>query len=318
MNNKCKPQNENAKPGSFNACNVQVSLSDSGGMALIITLVILTLLTALVVEFAYGVYINTNALNNWQESQRLSLTARSALRLASGVISGNIDNYSYTHPDLLKDYNGRALALSRDIATVYIEDESAKFNLNSLVYPNGMLNKSAYDSFVRLLTDLRLDPDIAPRVADWIDPDAEEKTAGSELKAKNGYLDSVDELLLVRGIDRASYDRVAPYVTIYGNGLVNVNCADVPVLMSLSESIDKETAERIVSYRENTPFERPENILKVAGLETAGASLMGRITVKGTVFHITSVAQAGPIKRVIESVLEISGRAGIVKYWREI
>ncbi len=293
-------------------------IAGSEGMALILTLMVLTLLTAMVVEFAYGVYINTNALYNWKESQRLSLTAKSALRLAGRAISDNLNRYSYTHPVLLKDYNGRAFPVFQDTATVNIEDESAKFNVNSLVFPNGMLNEIAYASFVRLLTNLQLDPDIAKRVADWIDPDSVERIAGSELKAKNGYLDSVDELLLIRGIDRASYDRLAPYVTIYGNGLINVNCADVPVLMSLSESIDKETAERLVRYREDMPFERAEAILKVAGLETAGTALMGHITVKGTVFHITSVAQAGSIKRVIEGVLEMSGSTPVVKYWREI
>src|SRR5512139_1596351 len=46
-------------------------IADQSGMALVLVLMIVALITAMVVEFAYGVYVNTNALNNWQTSQKL-------------------------------------------------------------------------------------------------------------------------------------------------------------------------------------------------------------------------------------------------------
>ena len=62
---------------------------DNRGMALVITLLVVALLTAVVVEFAYGVYISTNALHNWQAAQRLSLAAKSATRLGARLITEN-------------------------------------------------------------------------------------------------------------------------------------------------------------------------------------------------------------------------------------
>ena len=68
-----------------------------------------------------------------------------------------------------------------------------------------------------MLKALNLKADIADRIVDWIDPDAEPRLRDSENSAKNGYLDSIDELLLIPGIDRESYERLVPYVTIYGS-----------------------------------------------------------------------------------------------------
>jgi hypothetical protein len=51
-----------------------VSETSESGMALVMTLMILALITSLVVEFAYGVYTTTAALQNWKDSQRLSLS----------------------------------------------------------------------------------------------------------------------------------------------------------------------------------------------------------------------------------------------------
>ncbi len=42
-----------------------------------------------------------------------------------------------------------------------------------------------------------------------------------------------DELLLVKGVDRKTFDALAPYVTVYGDGRVNINTASRKVLLSL-------------------------------------------------------------------------------------
>lgn len=293
-------------------------LLNSKGMALILTLMILAVITAMVVEFAYGVYINTSALHNWQDSQRISFIAKSAVNIAAETIYEKNSQSTYTSPGVLdipfdnpeKDAEGKLL--------VRIEDESAKFNVNSLVDPSGLLNEKAYRSFLRLLNALELSPDLADRIADWINPDSEPRLHDSEEKVKNGYLDSIDELLLIRGMAGKSYERLMPYVTIYGNGLININGAEVPVLLSLSDAIDRDMAERIVKYRNATPFEQIQDIMKIAGFEMVGVSLMGSITVKGGFFHIIATATSGGTKRIIESTLEVSRGRPIVRHWREM
>lgn len=286
------------------------------GIALVVTLLALVLITAMVVEFSYGVYTGTNNLYNWRDSQRLSLMAKSGVNVSARFLSDMLNKYDYSYPGSIElpvenpfeDFDG--------VISVRIEDETSKFNVNSIVYPNGLLNESAYNSFKRLLKVLSIGDKMADRVADWIDRDSEVRLADSETGAKNSAFISVDEVLLVNGINRKEYDKLLPYITVYGDGLININGAEAPVLMSMSESITEELANRIIQYRRNTPFEKENHIFKVAGFETAiGQSLMGRITVKGTNFYIKSMATSGGVKRIIETVLD-TGKEKI-EYWEE-
>jgi general secretion pathway protein K len=285
-------------------------------MALVITLLVVAILTAVVVEFAYGVYVSTNALHNWQTAQRLSLAAKSATRLGARLITENTALYPYTYPGHMEIAQKIPFGEIDGTMLLRIEDENSKFNLNSLIYQNRTLNTNAYDSFLRMLRALGLNKDIADRIADWIDPDTEPRLRDSENSVKNGYLDSIDELLLIPGIDRESYDKLLPYITIYGSGLININGAAVPVLMSLSDNMSMDNAEKVLRYRDATPFADVSDINKVQGFDKLGIPL-AYITVKGTAFHLLTTAQTGNIKRVIESVIDISGSSRVVRYWKE-
>lgn len=300
-------------------------LRSEKGMALVITLMILVIITAIVTEFSYGIYTATSSLYNWKGSQRLSYVARSGITLATKTISGMQNTYSYTYPDrieipvenILEGYGGSLI--------VRVEDENSRFNLNSIVYENGTLNTDAYNSFKRLLKHLGLKEDIADRVADWIDRDHQPRLQESEDNAKNAHMDSKDELLYVKGIDYQTYEKLLPYVTVYGidrtdADLININTAPIPVIMSLNDAITKELAERIVHYRDIEPFKKISDVVKVAGFEgSLGQSLMSKIAVKTSNFKITATAEENKIKRVIESIVEIKGSSQrTIKYWMEV
>ena len=290
---------------------------NSKGIALVLTLMVLAIIFAMVVEFSYEIYISTSALHNWQISQRLSLLAKSGVKLATTTVGDRALRYPYTYPGILEISPANPLEGYAGILSLRVEDENSKFNLKSLIFPNGTLNAEARNSLMRLLKALGLNPEIADRIIDWVDPDKEPRLQDSENGAKNRNLDSLDEILLIPGIGKENCERLLPYVTIYGSDVININGAQIPVLMSLSDSIDKGMAERVIRYRENLPFERPTDILKVAGFETIGQKLMGRISVQGTTFRIISTAREGDIKRVIESVIEMPGESSLVRYWKE-
>lgn len=293
------------------------------GMAVVLTLLIMAMITAMVVEFVYGVYTTNAGLYNWREAQKLSLAAKSGISLTTKIISENQNRYSYTYPgsiempveNILKGFSGKVV--------IRVVDENGKFNLNSLVWPNGTTNETAFNSFIRLLKNLNLDENIAYRVADWIDRDLEPRRRDSEEGAKNDYLDSVDELLLVKGIDSQAYDKLSPLVTVYGieqvyNNLININTASRAVIMSLDDNITEALAERVINYRALEPFNRVSDLVRVAGFEgPLGQSLMNKITVKASNFRITSVAEEDRIKRVIECVIVVKGDAFLIGYWQE-
>lgn len=291
------------------------------GLALVITLLALVLITAMVVEFSYGVYTGTGDLYNWRDSQRLSLMARSGVNVSAKILTGILSSADYSYPgsfDLpvenpFEDFSG--------VINVRIEDETARFNLNSIIYPNGELNEEAYFALRRLLKILLIDEKVADRVADWIDPDSEQRIGDSEAGAKNAALFSLDELLLINGINRKIYDTLLPYVTVYGTrGIlaININGAEKPVLRSLSEDINDDLAQRVIEYRRLTPFENKAHLQKVPGFTSMVYNpISDMITEKGKHFAISSSAESGGVIRIVETVLDASLPDARFEYWKE-
>jgi len=285
-------------------------------MALVLTLLVVAILTAMVVEFAYGVYINTNALHNWQTAQRLSLAAKSAARLGARLIaeSSVFDPYTSEPTKITQKIPFEEID---GIILLEIENENSKFNLNSLASRDPASKEKAYKSLVIMLEALDLKTDIADRIVDWMDPDNIPRLRDSENSAKNGNLDSIDELLIIPGIDEKTYNKLFPYITIYGDGRININGAAEEVLMSLSKEITEDMAKCIIRHRDATPFLNTGNIGNVCGFVSIGTGLQNYIKTTGTVFRMQSTAQAGNIKRIIESVIEISGSNRTIRYWKE-
>jgi general secretion pathway protein K len=288
---------------------------DETGMALVVTLLALALITSMVVEFAYAVYIGTNSLYNWKDAQRLSLMARSGVTVSAKLLSGMLRGQSVSYPGSLEMPVENPFEDFSGVITVRAEDERSKLNLNALIYQNGTLNQDAYQAFQRLLRVLSLDEKIADRVADWIDPDSEARAGDSEAEAKNTALHSVDELLFIKGITRKDYETLTAYVTVQGtrdNLVININGAEPPVLMSLSESIDRMTADKIVQQRDYSPFENIGQVQNVVSFQT-GSGIA--IVFKGKEFSLRSQAESGGIKRIIEMVFD--SETGRIVYWKE-
>ncbi|MFA5822692.1 MAG: type II secretion system minor pseudopilin GspK [Thermodesulfovibrionales bacterium] len=289
------------------------------GVALVVVLLALVLLTAMVVEFSYGVYTGTNDLYNWRDAQRLSVMARSGINVSVRYLSNLLKDrtFKFTEPvempveNPFEDFKGNI--------AIRVEDEMGKFNLNSIVPLNQIVNEtdqySPYSCFKRLLTVLSLDVKIADRIVDWIDKNGESRLSDSEAGAKNAILDSVDELLLIHGISKEDYDKLLPYITIYGNGEININSASKPVIRCLSNDISDELAQRVIDYRKSMPFKVKADLQNVNGFSSAVYNpFSDMITSESSTFSIKSTASSGGVKRVIETVLDTTNT---VQYWKE-
>lgn len=290
-------------------------------MALVLTLMILTLITAMVVEFAYGVYTTTSALYNWKDSQRLSFLSRSGVSLAIKTISD-------IPPDELYKFPGKMLIPVENVVkgfsgtvVVSVEDENGKFNLNSLKTPGNI------QAFRTLLRSLGLDESIADRVSFWIDKDSVPALISSKEVSKNAFMDSVDELLHIRGIGLQTYEALSPHVTVYGYGgsedsRVNINAASIPVIMSLSESISMEQAREVVNQRKLKPFEGKGDLERAGFSKALINDISSRIFAGQRTpprnFRIVSVSEENKIKRVVETVVAVEGVTDLIRYWREM
>lgn len=287
-------------------------ISDCNGSALIITLLLVAVLVALVTNFVYEVYMDSSALSNWSNAQRASYIARSGQNISAGYLK-EISKESYTNKRSAVIPFDRPLGADTTLI-VTVEDESAKFNLNSIIYPNGTTNEKALGSLKKLLEYLNINPDLSLVVADWIDPDSEPRLPDAENNAKNNFLWSAEELKFIKGFDDTAWNALKPYVTVYGDSLININTAELPVLVSLHSDMTEEVARRIIDYRESTPFENKNFIVRVTGLEAMGMLFIDRITVKASYVRIVSRASVNDITRSIESVVSTSMK---IQYWRE-
>ncbi|MES0335335.1 MAG: type II secretion system minor pseudopilin GspK [Candidatus Magnetobacterium sp. LHC-1] len=297
----------------------------------ILTLLVLTLLLTIIVEFAYSVYVGTNLLYNYRDGQRLSLLASSGVELAIKYLQDYIRTVKYT------TFNATTLpvgpiASAYDAATegndnlvISVTDENARFNVNTLISQNGKTNEFALTCFKRLLKRLDINQDIAYYVADWIDPDTEERytniepggAAPAEQDTKNANLFSTDELRQIKKLTPDVYKKLLPYITVHGDGLININTAEPPVLYCLSEDIDENLASAVVEFRKKTPFSITSDIQNVPGMQHVGKTLIGRIEVKSDTFSITSEASNANIVKDVVATAIIGGSKETILYWKE-
>lgn len=112
----------------------------------------------------------------------------------------------------------------------------------------------------------------AGRVVDWRDRDNRPARAGAERPdyvgaglgygPRNAPFTSVEELLLVLGMTRPEYDRLAPYITVFNpEGMIDPLSAPLRVLAAVPR-LDARQAEALVSaLRSESPERRERNRL---------------------------------------------------------
>ena len=171
-----------------------------------------------------------------------------------------------------------------------------------------------YEAFLRMLEYLELDAEAAYRIADWIDRDEMARLADSEMQSRNAPLSSIEEVSQIPGIDAATYAKLKPYITVYGNGKININLAELPVLMAISALMDEDMAGLIIRNRNK---ERFRNMAELNSAVPGYPLMKGKLKIVfyGDRFRALSIAQdTEGLVRTVECVLDPSG---IVVYWKE-
>ena len=212
---------------------------------------------------------------------------------------GSRDRLSEDEPEecpdvwLLGDGQWRNESYGEGGYQVRVSDESGKININQ-----------ADEIILRqTFTNLDFDPDfgdaLADAILDWRDPDPLERLNGVEsdyylaqdisYPAKDGPLDTIDELLLIRAVTQdLFYNTLNEVFTVYGNArsgnMANIQTANALVLRAI-QGVDAETAEETIRQRrENCGDEFLDATAARGGLptivtiESVGYLNTGRIT----------------------------------------
>jgi general secretion pathway protein K len=305
------------------------------GFALVITLIITTLLIALLVEFVSEVYVDTSHSHNFVGSQQAAILAESGV--TGGIKLLQISallrkNEPYT--SLLEPWaQPQVYDTGEGTVSISIEEENGKLDLNSLVYETGLPKPFYGETLKRLLTNLKLPPELNEAVEDWADKDNAPRPYGAEVtyyaslkppyQAHDGRLDTIEELALVKGFTPEVMNKLKPCVTVYGSdkgGIaqppVNINTAPRELLAALDEKLMRgDLVERILEYRKTKPI---KSLADVEGLGTLVQSLALNVTFKGTIYRIRAEGKVGESVSVAEAVVtDVEKKNPTVLYWRE-
>lgn len=209
--------------------------SQNEGMALLLVLVFIALLTIIVVEYAFESSVEASFVENHMDSLKAYEAAKSGVANGLGLLAADFvepgdsseeldDSYFdvWGAPPQLKPLIYTSTAASGQAAPpifmTTISDEYGKIPLNALlrqVDPNDPEALQEPDGLlVRVLTaffeERGLTEDPTDAILDWLDTDDETRPNGAEndyfqslsipYLCKNGPMDSVEELLLIPGI----------------------------------------------------------------------------------------------------------------------
>lgn len=158
--------------------------------------------------------------------------------------------------------------------TGYLEDEQARFNLNSLLN-----SELAVIRFKRLCENLGVNDIFIPALMDWIDtdfdvryPDGMEENYDTYRVANREMVD-ISELLLVHNVTPEIYAQLKPHITVLppASGL-NVNTMSKTVFASLGEDLD---ADRFIEERDDHAYDSVEDLIArlQVPLESEGLSV---------------------------------------------
>ena len=307
-------------------------LNNESGFALILTLVVTALMVAVVVEMIHQVYVDTSLSRSFRDGQQASILAESGATGGAKLLQMSLSGRSYT---TLADRWATPLKVEDEAGSllVTVSEESGKININGLVQPNGEFEPFTLGVLQRLGQRLKLSGDLWGGLADWIDSNDMPRSGGAEspyyralkppYSPRNGRLMTLTELSLIKGFSPEILDVVRPYLTIYSDqagspqSTVNINTASREVLAALDPRIDNRMAERIVEERRLLPFKLPGDLARVPGMESVATGLIGKISFKGNLFRIISVARVKDSGRTVETVVRLTGGDPDFLSWME-
>jgi general secretion pathway protein K len=166
----------------------------------------------------------------------------------------------------------------------------------------------------RLLIRLELKPELAQAIADWIDPDqdtlfpdgAEDSdytVLNPPYLAANQPFVSVSELRLVKGVDRETYDILAPLVCALPPGVaLNINTAPALVLAALDEKVVLADLERVLEERPADGYENVDELLNAAKI-TLDAPTKALLSVDSQYFLLQAEARVGDGRAMLYSTI---------------
>lgn len=339
------------------------SPSARGGSALIVVLWVILLMSVMIGSLAFDAHIEARITSYYRRRTKADVLARSGMEVASMLMAqaSEIKGAKVETAESDKDrWYDNAERLSQGLAIRGLTETLGEGTIELEIVPEPgrrNVNVLTEEDWERVLEvggiPEEMWDELIDSALDWIDKDDIARAEGAETenyystlerpyKAKDGPLDTVDELLLVKGFERivlyggtirTSDDEteepirisgISDLLTTYGDGKVNVNAASRRVLMTLPDvdglvaDVIIEEREGLISdtgVRENTSFKDVNTFMnRIPDLDP---SVKDRVTTDSAIYRITSSGIVHGVRRQIWCVVEYSNKSLTVLRWRE-
>ncbi len=313
-----------------------MSIRDERGIALIIVLAVVALLVSLVVDFSYTMKVDLTLAANLRDETKAFYVARSGVEMARLLLREDDPDYDALDEDWahLDEHPGFISEDDEGRFKGTIEDEASKFPINKIINSEGQIDTARLHQLERLFELLEVGTELIDPICDWLDRDNEQGPVGAEdpyyqdlsppYPCKDGPLAAPEELLLVKGMTEeilyGGNDKekgLIHYLTIYSDGVVNVNTAPSVVLQSLADEIDERLAQAIIDYRQDEPFREITDIKTVPGMTDEFYNKISPfITAKSSIFSVRVEGHVRGITKGISAVLKRDGENVKPIFWR--
>jgi len=334
---------------------IKKSTNKERGFVLIAVLLIIAVLVTIILEFNYESRLKLHLSDNFRYASKALNYAEAGLSIAKAMLKQN-ENMLYDERYSPLFSGGVKIPVESGYCTIFVNDESGKININSLKTSDGKIVRSRVDNMLKLIDLLNnqyqekspISYSLVPAIIDWVDYDDEvtflpfvkRENEGAESKyykdlivpysCKNAPFDTLNELLLVKGMtteifygragDKTknikSVDGIQRFLTIYGDGKININEASPMVILSLSDKMSFGLAQNIVGQRKIKRYGSVGQLQNVPGMTPqVYESIRELITVKpkGRYYNVTVTGVAGQFIRKVQIVLRKDSSAARIE-----
>lgn len=300
----------------------------SRGIALVTVLLTITILVTAVLAMSRTTRTDLSEAANLGDRIKLFYMAKSGFYGAEAILALDKNNYDALTEDWAKAEELAAqasLLFGGGSLTVAIEDESGKIPLHHFFRGNAV-SEPVKAMLLRLLKRPEFGmsggraEEFLAALQDWLDPDDEPTgTAGAESKyyrslpipyeAKNGPLDTLAELLMIRGMTKELFfgkdgaPGLSKFLTIYGEGKININTAPLEVVASFREGLAAAALEKFDLHRRDKGNDLSQANWYKAFLGD-DFDPAGLVTVKSEAFLIRATASKDNMSSSIEAVVQ--------------
>lgn len=326
------------------------------GSILIIALWSLCLLSTFAVNLGYGVRQKIMVVKRLEEREKLYLIAEAGAKRAINELE-TMEQKDYdtltdewsNGADIFKDITvgEGAYSVSYDYIneltglpeTGYgLVDEERKININKV-------ELDMLERLLRIVLDLgeMQAQELAASIIDWRDGDsglsiplgsAEDsyyRYLSTPYEAKDSDFEVLEEVLLVKGMEEDIFERLKDYITIYGDGKININTASRPVLLTLG--LNETIVNYIMQFRygedviigtaDDKIFDLPSNVVpmlsqsySLSDQEIAQLSVVVEryLTTKSNNFMVRSIASMDKRKDTVEVNCVVDKKGKILRW----